>query len=61
LEEKKKMVQSQGECATMIEEEITTQALEVLAEKDVQVKERGRELANKLHSLVEAVKGERTT
>jgi hypothetical protein len=32
-EEKKNMVQAQGECATMIQEEITMQALEALTEK----------------------------
>jgi hypothetical protein len=41
----------------MIQEEITVQALEALTEKVVQVQARGRELANKFHSLAEAVEG----
>jgi hypothetical protein len=56
LEEKKKnMVQAQEKCAVMIREEITMQALEALADKTAQVQARGRELADKFHSLAEVV------
>jgi hypothetical protein len=48
---------STAECATMIQEEITMQALEALTEKAVQVQTRGRELADKFHSLAEVVEG----
>jgi hypothetical protein len=41
----------------MIQEEITTQALEVLTEKAMQVHARVRELADKFHSLAEVVQG----
>jgi hypothetical protein len=60
-EEKKNMAQAQTECATMIQEEITVQALEALTEKVMQVQERGRELADKFHSLAEVVEGAHTT
>jgi Tfp pilus assembly protein PilN len=56
-EEKKNMAQTQAECTTMIQEEITTQALEALTEKVAQVQARERELADKFHSLAEVVEG----
>jgi hypothetical protein len=52
-EEKKNMVQANIECATMIREDITSQELEVLTKKAVQIHERGRELVDKFHSLAE--------
>ena len=51
------MAHAQIKCVAMIQEEITTQALEALAEKALQVQERGRELTDKFHNLVEASVG----
>jgi hypothetical protein len=58
--EKKNMAQTQVECTTMVQEEVTTQNLEALTEKVVQVQTRGRGLEDKFHSLAEAVKGARS-
>jgi hypothetical protein len=60
-EEKKNMAQAHAKCTTMIQEEITTQALESLVEKTAQVQERGMELADRLHILEEAVEGVHTS
>jgi uncharacterized protein YfcZ (UPF0381/DUF406 family) len=56
-EEKRNMVQTQAKCATIIQEEVTAQALEALTEKAVQVQAKGREITHKFHSLTEAVEG----
>jgi hypothetical protein len=56
-EEKKNMAQTQAECTTIVQEEVTTQNLEALTEKAAQVQTRGRGLADKFHSLAEVVKG----
>jgi hypothetical protein len=56
-EEKKNMVQTQEKCVVIIQEEVTTQALEALTEKSTQVQAKGRELAHKFHSLAEVVEG----
>jgi hypothetical protein len=54
------MAQAHTESATMIHEEITTQSVEALTGKVVQVQARGRELADKFHSLAEVVQGAHT-
>jgi hypothetical protein len=48
-------------CATITHEDITTQTLKSLEKKDAQVQERGRELADKFHSVVEDFGGARTS
>jgi hypothetical protein len=45
------------ESATLIIEDITTQSVEALTKKSVQIKARGRELVDKFHSLEEVVQG----
>jgi hypothetical protein len=45
------------ECATMIQEEITVQSVEALTGKSMQVKTRGRELAEKFQILETTVEG----
>jgi hypothetical protein len=51
------MVQTQEECAKMIQEEITTQVLDALTEKAMQAQIQGRELADKFHTLAGVVEG----
>jgi hypothetical protein len=41
----------------MIQEEITSQSVDALKSKAVQVKARGRKITDKFHSLEEAVQG----
>jgi hypothetical protein len=60
-EEKKNMEKVQTKCATMIQEDITSKELETLIEKVIQVYARGKEHADKFHSLAEDVKGACTT
>jgi hypothetical protein len=59
-EEKKNMAQAQIEGTTLIQEEITTQSMESLTRKSTQVKERGRELVDKFHSLKTTIEGVHT-
>jgi hypothetical protein len=56
-EEKGNMVKAQEECTTLIQEKIIVKEVEMLMEKFVQVQTRGRELAEKFHSIAEVVKG----
>jgi hypothetical protein len=60
-EEKTIMTQAHSESATLLQEKITTQIVEALTDKDAQVKEKGKELANKFHSLEKTVQGVHTT
>jgi hypothetical protein len=60
-EEKTRMVQAHSESATLLQEQITTQMVEVLTDKVAQVKEKGKELAEKFHSLEKVVQGACTT
>jgi chromosome segregation ATPase len=56
-EEKRNMEQAQTEGTTLIQEEITMQSVEALTGRVMQVQARGRELADKFHSLAEVVQG----
>jgi hypothetical protein len=55
------MTQAQTKGIVLIQEEITTQSMEVLTGKAMQIKAKGRELADKFHSLETIVEGARTT
>ena len=55
--DKNNMAQTQEECTTIVQEEVTSYNLEALIEKDVQVQTRGRGLGYKFHSLAKVVKG----
>jgi hypothetical protein len=56
-EEEKSLTHAHIEHATMIHEEITMQLVEAVTGKAVQVQERGRELLDKFHILVEVFQG----
>jgi hypothetical protein len=60
-EEKKSMAQAHSEGTTLLQEEITTQIVEALTDKVVQVKEKRKELVERFHSLEKVVQGARTT
>ena len=60
-EEKTSMAQAHSESATLLHEQITTQIIEALIEEAMQVKEKGKELTEKFHSLENVVQGTRTT
>jgi len=60
LEEKKtSRVQTQANIATLRQEEITVQTIEALIGKDAQIRERGKELKDKFHSIEKVVQGVR--
>jgi hypothetical protein len=50
-EAKKKMAQTQAECATMINEDITVKVLDALKEKTVQAQTQENELTEKFQTL----------
>jgi hypothetical protein len=56
-EEKKSMAQAHIESATLIHEDITAQSVEALTGKVMQVKMRGRELAEKFQILETTIEG----
>jgi hypothetical protein len=60
-EEKTRMAQNHAESTESLKEHITTQRVEELTGKVVQVREKGEELEGKFHSLAEVVQGARTT
>jgi hypothetical protein len=58
LEEgKKRMAHAHTESIALLQEQITTQMVKALTNKVVQVKEKGKELVEKFHSLEKDVQG----
>jgi hypothetical protein len=60
-EEKTSMAHAHSESTTLLQEHITMQIVEALTDKAAQVKEKGKELAEKFHSLEKVVQGAHTT
>jgi hypothetical protein len=60
-EEKMSMEQAQSEGTTLLQEEITTQTIEVLTYKAAQMRTKGKEPTEKFHSLENEVQGARIT
>jgi hypothetical protein len=60
-EENKSMSQTHSEGLIVLQEEITSQTVEALTEKSTQMREKGKELAEKFHILEKVVQGVCTT